>query len=316
MARTAACSRSCATSNPELLKGINVTTIAPPPPAPTPGGRTAIRAFLVIAASVVVVGSLVALGVSAWGLSNFRVVADETALPADTRSLVIDTREIPAALRITTDRDATEPRISMRLLHSSRAGEQALEVTRDGADTRVALTGTRPGFVGWGRAGEVTVTLPPEMARRLSLTTQQGAGVLMMQADVDTLVANNEDGAVVLRGSARRIEVRTQDADIVSRDSISVTESFLADTVDGDVSVDFGDTPPRTVDASSSTGDVVVLLPDPGPYLVRASGDSTQVRVPETEDPDRAAAEVTVRSDDGTTVVDRLGSERQDRMHR
>lgn len=302
-----------------------MTTIAPPPPASTPstppppltpGGRTAIRAFLVIAASVAVVGSLVALGVSAWGLSKFRVIADETALPADTRSLVIDTRDVPAALRITTDRDATEPRISMRLINSSRSGERALEVTRDGRDTRVALTGTRPGVIGWGRAGEVTVTLPPEMARRLSLTTQQEAGVLMMQADVDTLVANNEYGAVVLRGSARRIEVRTQDADIVSRDAISVTESFLADTVDGDVSVDFGNTPPRTVDASSSTGDVVVLLPDPGPYLVRASGDSAQVRVSETEDSDRAAAEVTVRSDDGTAVVDRLGSERHDRAHR
>lgn len=108
------------------------------------------------------------------------------------------------------------------------------------------------------------MTLPPEMARRLSLTTQQGAGVLMMQADVDTLVANNENGAVVLRGSARRIEVRTQDAEIVTRDPISVTESFLADSVDGDVSVDFG-AAPRTVDASSNTGDVVVLLPDPGP---------------------------------------------------
>lgn len=300
-----------------------MTTIAPPPPAPTPstpsplspGGRTAIRAFLVIAASVVVVGLLVALGVSAWGLSNFRVVADETSLPADTRSLVIDTRDVPAALRITTDRDATEPRISTRLINSSRAGERSLEVTRDGADTRVALTGTRPGVIGWGRAGEVTVTLPPEMARRLSLTTQQGAGVLMMQADVDTLVANNENGAVVLRGSARRIEVRTQDAEIVTRDPISVTESFLADSVDGDVSVDFG-AAPRTVDASSNTGDVVVLLPDPGPYLVRASGDSAQVRVSETEDPDRAAAEVTVRSDDGTAVVDRLGSERHDRMPR
>ncbi|BBY52188.1 hypothetical protein MARA_56560 [Mycolicibacterium arabiense] len=300
-----------------------MTTIAPPPPAPTPstpsplspGGRTAIRAFLVIAASVVVVGSLVALGVSAWGLSNFRVVADETSLPGDTRSLVIDTRDVPAALRITTDRDATEPRISTRLINSSRAGERSLEVTRNGADTRVALTGTQPGVIGWGRAGEVTVTLPPEMARRLSLTTQQGAGVLMMQADVDTLVANNENGAVVLRGSARRIEVRTQDAEIVTRDPISVTESFLADSVDGDVSVDFG-AAPRTVDASSNTGDVVVLLPDPGPYLVRASGDSAQVRVSETEDPDRAAAEVTVRSDDGTAVVDRLGSERHDRMPR
>jgi hypothetical protein len=52
----------------------------------------------------------------------------------------------------------------------------------------------------------------------------------------------------------------------------------------------------------------VLALPDPGPYLVRAqSGDSTQVRVPETDDPADAAAQITARSDDGDVVVEELG---------
>ena len=56
-----------------------------------------------------IVGSAVALGVTAWGLSTFRVVADEKPLPGDIRSLVIDARDVPAAIRLTTDGDATEP---------------------------------------------------------------------------------------------------------------------------------------------------------------------------------------------------------------
>ena len=53
-----------------------MTTIAPPPPAPatppppiSPGGRTAFRLTLIAAAAVLVVGSLVSLGVVAWGVA-------------------------------------------------------------------------------------------------------------------------------------------------------------------------------------------------------------------------------------------------------
>ncbi len=51
------------------------------------------------------------------------------------------------------------------------------------------------------------MVLPPELARRLSVTTQQEDGVLLAQADLDQLIARTEDGAVVLSGSARRIEI-------------------------------------------------------------------------------------------------------------
>lgn len=287
-----------------------------PPPALTPRGRTAIRVLLVVAATVVVVGTVASLGVTAWGLSTFRVVADEKALPGDTRSLVIDAREVTAAVRVKADPDATEPRVSMRLINSSRSGDQTLDVSRVGGDTVVTVAGVRSDFLSWGRAGEVTVTLPPEMARRLSLTTRQDTGALFAQADVDTLNATNEDGAVMLSGSARRIEIRTTDADVVAREPLSVRESFVVDSADGDVSVDFTGAPPRTIEATTETGDVALGLPDPGPYLVRTSGESARVRVSETEDPAGASAEVTVRSSDGDIVVDRLGSSRAERPHR
>jgi hypothetical protein len=191
----------------------------------------------------------------------------------------------------------------MRLLKSARSGERTLQVDRDAQTTRIVVSGGTPDFMGWSRAGEITVTLPPEMARRLSVTTTQDKGVLLVQTDLDSLVAANTYGAVILSGSARRIEVTGQDGSVVTREPISVSESFTAETVDGEVSVDFKDAPPRTVEASTRTGDVSISLPDPGPYLVRASGDNARVRVPETSDPARAAAEVTARSDEGSVTI-------------
>lgn len=289
-----------------------MTIIAPPPPASpappplTPGGRTAMRIFLVIAASVVVVGTVLTLGATAWGVSTFRVVADVTEFPSDTRSLVIDTGEGASAVRLATDRTLREPRVSMRLLKSARSGEHTLQVDQDGKTTRVAVNGGTPDLMGWDRVGEITVTMPPEMARRLSVTTTQDKGVLLVQADLDSLVARNTYGAVILSGSARRIEVTGRDGTVLTREPISVSESFAAQSEDGDVSVDFKDVPPRTVEAFTRTGDVSIALPEPGPYLVRASGDAARVRVPETSDPARATAEVTARSDDGSVTVSTL----------
>lgn len=294
-----------------------MTTIAPPPPAPpaesappplTPGGRSALRVVLVVVAAVLVAGTVVSLGVAAWGLSTLRVVADEKSLPKDMRALIVDTGDTPAAVRLTTDRDATEPRASMRIVNSPRGADQTLSVTQESGRTRLTVSGDGSQFMDWGRVGELTVTLPLELARRLSVTVQQDDGVLLAQADVDELVARNTDGAVVLSGNARRVEIRSQDGSIFAREPISVTESFDAQVVDGEVSVDFKDAAPRKIDIVSVDGDIAISLPNQGPYLVRASGDSTRIRVPETNDPARAASEVTLRSNDGTVTVSTLSS--------
>lgn len=294
-----------------------MTTIAPPPPAPsagsappplTPGGRSALRALFVVAAALLVSGSVIALGVTAFGISSFRVVADEQPLPGDVRELVIDTGDVPAAVRLLADRDATEPRVSMRLVNSARSGDQTLAVDRQAGRATVTVHGDVPEFVRWSRTGEITVTMPPAMAGKLSVTVQQNAGVLFAQADLDELIARGTDGAVILSGSARRIEIHNQNGSVVTREPISVTESFTAETVDGDVTVDFADAAPRAVEATTNNGDIVIELPLSGPYLVHAdSSSNTVVRVPRTTDPDRAVAEVTARSDDGEVVVSTLG---------
>ncbi len=297
-----------------------MTTVAPPPPAPpfnpppaspplAPGGRTAIRVLLIAVASVLVLGTVGTLGVAAWGLSTFRVVTDSKPLPSAMRSLVVDTGQLPVAVRITADRGATEPRADMRMINSARAGSHPLTVTNDSTGTRLTISGEPSPFLQWGRAAEIRVVLPPEMARRLAVTSQQRTGVLMTEADLDRVTARMTHGAVLLSGAARRIEVDSVDGDVVTRSAIAVTESFRATSANGDIKVDFT-TAPRTLDANTDNGDIRIALPPSGPYVVNAdtskrSGD-TVVRIPQTSDRKGAASIVTARSDTGDIIIDEL----------
>lgn len=285
--------------------------VAPPEPDAPPqlsgGGRGVIRVLLVVVAVIVIAGAVAALGALAWGLGAFRVVTDHQTLPATIRSLTLDTADSPVAVRITADRNVTEPRVDLRMVASSRSSNQYLRVTGDADGTQVTVDGAAQGILNIGDPGEVTITLPPDTGRRLAVTVRQDTGVLIAQADLDQLTASTSDGAVVLHGAVRRVEVRAQDADITAREPISVGESFDAATTDGDISVNFADVAPRRVDAVTRDGDIALSLPVPGPYLVHAqSGGSATVRVPETSDPARAAAQVNVRSDDGNVTIDTL----------
>jgi hypothetical protein len=265
-----------------------------------------VRVTLIVAATVLVVGAVVSLGVMALGVSSFRVITDTKPLPSTMRSLVVDTGSVPVAVRITTDREAREPRADLRMVNSTRAGEHPLAVTTDEAEARVTINGEPTPFLQWGRGGEITLVLPPELARKLTVTTQQDNGLVLAHADLDQLIAHTDNGAVILSGSARRIEVYTDNGEVTSRDPISVTESFRATTSNGEIKVDFAESAPRTVEATSDNGDVVIALPARGPYLVNASTDNgdTVVRVPQVTDRDQAAAVVTVRSDNGDVVID------------
>jgi Putative adhesin len=294
-----------------------VTTLAPPPPAPanpppplSPGGRTTFRITLIVAAVVLVVGAVVSLGTVAWGLSSFRVVTDSKPLPAAMRALVIDTGSVPVAVRITADRDASEPRVDLRMVNSTRAGANPLMVNSDSSETRITLSGEASTILDWSRAGELKLVLPPDLARRLTVTTDQELGVVLANADLDQLIARTADGEIVLNGSARRIEVHTDTGDVVTRDPISVSESFSATTIDGDIKVDLKDAAPRTVDASTANGDVILALPATGRYLVNANTaweqGSTVVRVPQTNNREQAAAVVTARSETGDVVIEDL----------
>jgi hypothetical protein len=281
-----------------------------PPPPLSPGGRTAVRVTLIVAAVVLVVGAVASLGTVAWGISSFRVITDSKPLPAAMRSLVVDTGSVPVAVRITTDRQVREPRADLRMVNSTRAGANPLAVDADGANARITINSELSMFLQWGRAGEITLVLPPDLARKLTVTTQQDNGVVLAQADIDQLIARTDNVEVVLSGSARRIEIHTDNGDVVTRVPISVSESFSATTDNGDIKVDFSDAAPPTIDANSDNGDVIIALPPRGPYMVNASPDeevgSTVVRVPQTSDRKAAAAVVTVHSNNGDIVIDDL----------
>jgi hypothetical protein len=257
---------------------------------------------------VLVAGTLASLGAAAWGIASFRVITDSKPLPAGMQSVVVDTGSVPIAIRITSDREAREPRADLRMVNSTRAGTNPLVVNADGADARVTINGESSTFLDLGRAGEITLVLPPDLARKLTVTAKQDTGVVLAQADVDQLIAHTDTGAVVLSGSARRVEIHNVDGEVVTRDPIRVTESFSASTETGDIKVDFAETAPRTVEARSQDGDVVIALPARGPYVVNADTEdgSTAVRVPQTADRAAAAAVVTAHSGTGDVVVDDL----------
>lgn len=283
-----------------------MTTLAPPPrpPALSSGSRTAVRATLVVVAALLVVLSLVGLGVLAWGVSTVRVVADRQDLPAEMRALTIDTGDIPTMLRITSDEDTATAAAELRLVNSFQGGEHRLRVDTAGPATEIRIDGDPSRFGRWGRAAEVTVSLPADQARRLHLTTHQQAGMLLTQTDLDELSANTRHGPIILGGDARRIDVHTQDGAVTAREELSVTESFRASVGQGDVVVDFRDAPPATIETITRQGAVVLELPGVGPYLVHAqAGGSTQVRVPETTSPGDAVSEVTARADEGDVVI-------------
>ena len=290
-----------------------VTVPSPPPASPppplSPGGRTAIRVVVIIAAAVLVIGTVASLGALAWGVSNFRVVTDSVALPATLRSVAVDTGSVPVAVHITSDPNAREPRVDMKMVNSVRAGSDPLSVSGDGLSARVSIDAEESPILDWGRASEITLVLPPQQARRMTVTTQQETGVVFAQADLDQLITRTGDGGVELRGSARRIDITAEHANIRSRDPIAVSDAFRVTAGTGDVDVEFSSVP-KTIDAQTGNGDITVALPAPGPFVVNATTGqqwgTTVVRVPQTRNSGDAASVVTVRSDTGDVTVEEL----------
>ncbi|QIV83526.1 DUF4097 family beta strand repeat-containing protein [Mycolicibacterium frederiksbergense] len=261
-----------------------------------------------IAAVTVIAITLALLTAAAVGLSAFRLVTDHRDLPANMRALTVETASSPMAVRIVSDRDATTPRVDVRMVTTDRGDREELTVSTDAGGTLLRVDAPSS-FLAWGDPGELTVTVPPELGRQLAVTVRQDNGVLIAEADLDELTATTTDGMVLLRGTVRRIQVRARDGGIHTRQPISVGESFTAETRDGDVQVRFTDAPP-TIEATTRDGDVDLALPTPGPYLVRAQSDdgSASVRVPQTTDSERAAATVTATTRDGEISVDTLRS--------
>ncbi len=237
--------------------------------------------MLVVLATLVSLGTLGSLGALAFGLGSIRVVTDTQALPASVRLLTLDTGDVPVVVRLTTDVDAKEPRVDLRIVTS--IDDTHLAVANDDAGSRVTLSDSDSGFLRFHRPGEIKVILPPSVARELSVTVNQQTGSLSTDANLDQLVANT-DGPVTLGGSARRVDVNVRRGDISTSTPISVTESFTADTESGGISVEFR-VAPRTTEAIAG-GDVTMGLPGPGPYRVRAQSEGrhgeTTVTVQET----------------------------------
>ncbi len=289
-----------------------MTSLAPlpsptPPPSLSPAGRTGLRALVVIAASLILLAGLGALTAVAVGVGNTRVIADSQPLPTTMRTLTVDTGAVPMSVEIESDPDAREPRAELRFVSTSDRGDQSLDVSA-GPDTRISVRGSSPGWLEWAQAGQLVVTVPPQLGQQLTVTTEQQLGVLNVKADLDHLVARSSGGAVILDGSARVIEAEVRQGAVVSEKPVTVRESFSVNVIDGDIDVLFSERAPRNIEATTSNGDVTLDLPGAGPFLVTAISDtqyeSTDVRVPQTSDPAEAQSVVVARTGRGSIVIE------------
>lgn len=278
-----------------------------PPPSLSPAGRTGVRALLVIAAALILLTGLGALTAVAVGVGNTRVIADSQPLPTTMRSLTVDTGTVPMSVEINSDPEAREPRAELRFVSTSDRGDQSLDISA-GPDTRISVRGSSPDWLEWAQAGQLIVTVPPQLGQRLTVTTEQQLGVLDVKADLDRLVARSTGGAVILEGSARVIEAEVRQGAVVSDEPVSVRESFSANVIEGDIDVTFRDEAPRSIEATTSNGDVTLDLPGNGPFLVTAISDSayhdTDVRVPQTSDATEAESVVVARTARGSILVE------------
>ncbi|RAV13522.1 hypothetical protein DQP55_10105 [Mycolicibacterium sp. GF69] len=209
------------------------------------------------------------------------------------RSLSIDTGGIPVPVGISADADAKQPRVELRMV--TRTDDTRLSIASENTGSRVTL-GTGGSAFRWLVGTGLNVVLPPDVARKLSVTVNHRTGSLSTDADLDQMTVNSGDGTVALSGSARSIDVDVRHGDITTKSRIAVTESFSASTQDGSISIEFR-AAPRDIEAIAS-GNVTVGLPGLDAYRVRAGSEapngSTTVTVPETSDP--SAPKVTVRS--------------------
>ena len=169
-----------------------------------------------------------------------------------------------------TDPGATEPRVDLRAVTTN--DHTGLAVANDVAGSRVTLRDSVAGYMRWAHEAYIKVILPPGAARVLSMTVNQRTGALSTDVNLDQLVANIDNGAVTLGGSARRVDVNVRRGDIRTRTPIAVTESFKADTEYGGISVEFR-VAPRTTEAIADD-DLTVGLPVRGPYRVRAQSEA------------------------------------------
>ncbi|WP_099022267.1 DUF4097 family beta strand repeat-containing protein [Mycolicibacterium palauense] len=283
--------------------------------APPNRGRTGIRVTLVVAATLLLLGTLGGLTAAAVGLGSTRVTADSRPLPSTMRSLTVDTAELPVTLRLRSDPQADRPRVEMRLVSPAGARPQHLEIDAGQPEVRITVRGEESRWVDWAQAGQLTVVLPPALAADLSVQTTHQAGILLVDTALRALVTHTTHGAVILNGAAGSVEVHTEHGMVATRSPIAVRESFVADSVDGDIRVDIdvdnadvdNAQAPTRIEAVTGNGDVRIGLPRRGPYAVTAQAGylgGTTIAVEQTRDPGRALATVVARSSTGSVTVD------------
>lgn len=267
-------------------------TLLPPPP-PSAGPRPRRRPGLVV---VILIGLVIAVASIAWATFaaltvSARQEASDSASYSGIQSITVDTDDGDVAITPATG-EAT--RIEQKVQWSFR--RPTVNVAHNG--DQLIIRSHCPFQLVWSCSVHLTVELPPST----SVDVHTGSGNIAVAGLTAGATLSTSDGNVKATGVAGNLTMRSSNGSVTATDARS--EHIDASSRDGGVRVDLASSP-TDVRATSSNGNVTVLVPDqPGvAYQVDShSGNGSQTVAVRT-DPS-SPRHITARSSDGDVRVE------------
>lgn len=267
-------------------------TLRPPPP--TSGGpRPLRRTGLVV---VTAIGLLIAVASIAWATFaaltvSARQEASESASYSSVQSLTVDTDDADVALTAASG-DAT--RVEQKVQWSYR--RPTVSVAHNG--NQLIIRSHCPFQLVWSCSVHLTVELPPSTA----VDVHTGSGNIAVAGLTAGATLTTSDGNVKTTGVVGNVTMRSSNGNVTATDTGS--EHVDASSSNGSVRVDLASSPTE-VRATSSNGNVTVLVPDqPGvAYQVSSHTGNGSQTVSVRTDPS-SPKHITARSGDGDVRVE------------
>ena len=267
-------------------------TVLPPPP--TSGGpRPRRRAGLVLVTSI---GLLIALASIAWATfaaltASARQEASNSSSYSGIRSISVDTDDADVTI---TAASGDAVRVEQKVQWSFR--RPTVSVAPNG--NQLIIRSHCPFQLVWSCYVHLTVELPPSTA----VDVHTGSGNIAAAGLTAGASLTTSDGNIKATGVIGNLTLRSSNGNVTATDSRS--QAIDASSSDGTVRVDLASSPTE-VHATSSNGNVTVLVPDePGvAYQVSSHTGNGGQTVAVRTDPS-SPRHITARSSDGDVRVE------------
>jgi DUF4097 and DUF4098 domain-containing protein YvlB len=262
------------------------------PPATTGGPRPRRRPGLVV---VTAIGLLIALASIAW--------ATFAALTVSVRQEASDSASYTGVQSITVDTDDADVTITAASGDATRFDQQVqwsfrrptVSVAQNG--NQLIIRSHCPFQLVWSCSVRLAVQLPPSTA----VEVHTGSGNIAVAGLTAGATLTTSDGSIKATGVVGNLTMRSSNGNVTATDTRS--ETIDAASSDGSVRVDVASSPTE-VRATSSNGNVTVLVPDqPGvAYQVTSHTGNGSRTVAVRTDPS-SPRHITARSSDGDVRV-------------